>query len=204
MEPHKQRLFDQLAQRHWACSDDVIDPMLHERLYQYCDLAWAAGRFQPARVGHEHSPAAAVSIRGDAISWLDDTDAGSCASEFLTWARQLRRELNAVFYTGLRSEEFHFARYEAGHGYTTHMDQHRGNPHRQISLVLYLNRSWSAQDGGELCLYSPEDQSHEIHRILPQPGRLVLFRSDVFPHAVLPCHKPRLSVSGWFRTDQPL
>ncbi|MCQ9617086.1 2OG-Fe(II) oxygenase [Paenalcaligenes niemegkensis] len=139
---------------------------------------------------------------GDAISWLDNSDPASSASEFLEWARKLRLELNAAFYTGLKSEEFHFARYAVGQGYTTHMDQHRGNPHRRISLVLYLNRNWGPEDGGELCLYSPDDPSLEIHRILPQPGRLVLFRSDVFPHAVLPANKPRLSLSGWFRTDE--
>lgn len=197
----RKQLFDQLANQHWAYSDNVIDHDLHKRLYEYSNRAQSKERFKAARIGYQHNPEAIDSIRGDTISWLDENDPESSIVEFLQWAHELRLELNAMFYTGLKSKEFHFARYAVGQGYTTHMDQHRGNPHRRISLVLYLNRSWNHEDAGELCLYSPKNPNLEIHRILPQPGRLVLFRSDVFPHAVLPANKARLSLSGWFRSD---
>ena len=81
------------------------------------------------------------------------------------------------------------------------MDQHRDQPHRKLSLVLYLNPQWDTAGQGELCLYDPQDGNRELARILPQPGRLVLFRSDLFPHEVLPCTQARWSLTGWFRTD---
>src|SRR3546814_5029992 len=33
------------------------------------------------------------------------------------------------------------------------------------------------------------------------PGRLVVFRSDLIPHEVMPCSQPRWSLTGWFRSD---
>ncbi|RYZ69438.1 MAG: 2OG-Fe(II) oxygenase, partial [Proteobacteria bacterium] len=113
----------------------------------------------------------------------------------------VRAALNERYFLGLRREEFHFARYPVGKGYAKHLDQHRGQTERRISLVLYLNPEWSATDGGQLRLFSSEDEMQEVTMITPQWGRLVLFRSDLVPHEVLPCFQIRWSLTGWFRTD---
>lgn len=196
--------FEKLAQQHWAVADDLIDPTLHERLDLESQHAWKMGLFHEASIGRLHSAALSTGIRGDAICWLTSNDPRSASADFLAWADTMRQDMNQLFYAGLNSDEFHFARYAEGRGYKKHLDQHQRTPHRRISLVLYLNRQWADTDGGELCLYSPDDSQVEIKRILPQPGRLVMFRSDLIHHEVLPCAQPRRSLTGWFRTDRPL
>ncbi|SHI07241.1 2OG-Fe(II) oxygenase [Pollutimonas bauzanensis] len=202
MDPHE-AFFDALASQYWAAADDMIAPALQESLYRACRQEWDASHFHEARIGRQHSSSLAPAIRGDSICWLSPGQASPAADNFLLWADALRLDLNRQFYAGLNSAEFHFARYSEGRGYKKHLDQHQNNPQRRISLVLYLNRQWASADGGELCLYSPDDSGREIQRILPQPGRLVLFRSDLIPHEVLPCGQARWSLTGWFRNDRP-
>ncbi len=197
-----EQLFDTLAREHWVVADGLIDSALHEGLYQNCLQEWNADGFHEARIGHQHSSSLKSDIRGDSICWLTPGHEGSASNEFLRWSDALRQDLNRIFFAGLSSTEFHFARYPEGRGYKKHLDQHRAQPHRRISLVLYLNRQWADADGGQLCIYSPEDAGREISRILPQPGRLVIFRSDLIHHEVLPCAQTRWSLTGWFRTDR--
>lgn len=196
--------FETLAQQHWAVADDLIDPALHEHLDQESQSIWGQGRFRDALIGRQHNSSLSTEIRGDAICWLTQGETGAASDGFLAWADTLRQEMNLLFYAGLNSVEFHFARYAEGRSYKKHLDQHQRTPHRRISLVLYLNRQWADTDGGELCLYSPDDTTQEIKRILPQPGRLVMFRSDLIQHEVLPCQQPRRSLTGWFRSDHAL
>lgn len=125
----------------------------------------------------------------------------AACQRFLRWATHVQLGLNRHFYLSLKRHEFHFARYDAGYGYSTHLDQHQGQPHRQISLILYLNPQWGEEDGGELCMFCLKDHSVETGRIRPRHNRLVLFRSGLIPHAVLPCTRPRWSLTGWFRND---
>lgn len=194
-------LIDTLADQGWVVCDNTIDATLRRHLYTQSTEAWATGAFQQAGIGRGATHILNTTIRGDTICWIEPAQASGASSDFLLWASGLRHELNRLLYTGLNSTEFHFARYPAGQGYKKHLDQHKDQRHRQISLVLYLNSDWIEADGGELCLYAAQDESQEIQRILPQPGRLVLFRSDLFPHEVLPCAQTRWSLTGWFRTD---
>ncbi|NYT84727.1 2OG-Fe(II) oxygenase [Pollutimonas harenae] len=194
-------LIDVLADQGWVVCDTAINASLRHNLYTQAVTAWTTGTFQPAGIGRGNTHAVNTAVRGDAICWLEPSQAVQASSHFLSWTTTLQQELNRLLYTGLNSAEFHFARYPSGQGYTKHLDQHKDQRHRKISLVLYLNPGWTRADGGELCLYAAQDENQEIQRILPQPGRLVLFRSDLFPHEVLPCTQTRWSLTGWFRTD---
>jgi hypothetical protein len=49
---------------------------------------------------------------------------------------------------------------------------------RQINLILYLNPGWSAEQGGNLCLYSDAKGQHVAKRIVPTWGTSVVFRTD--------------------------
>ena len=69
-----------------------------------------------------------------------------------------------------------------------------------LSTVLYLNRSWRAQDGGELLLY-PEAGEQPLLRLTPALGTLAVFLSEAFPHEVLPAGRDRYSIAGWFRVN---
>lgn len=197
----RESLFETLEEKGWAFSDDIVPKELAAELLLECQKSWQDGLFRDAHIGRGQSKNVDAEIRGDAILWLNSEQNNSASSRFLQWAAELRRELNQRYFLGLNSEEFHFARYPAGKGYQKHIDQHRGTLARKISLVLYLNSSWGNADGGELCIYDSEQDSLELQRILPKGGRLVLFRSDLVPHAVLPCFQTRWSLTGWFRTD---
>src|SRR5690606_10342139 len=189
-------LIDVLADQGWVVCDTTIDAALRHDLYMQAISAWTTDAFQPAGIGRGNRHAVNTAIRGDAICWIDPVQPSQASSRFLSWTTTLQHELNRLLFTGLNSAEFHFARYPSGQGYKKHLDQHKDQRHRKISLVLYLNPDWSEADGGELCLYAAQDENQEINRILPQPGRLVLFRSELFPHAVLPCARTRWSLTG--------
>lgn len=196
-----QTLFEQLEEQGWAVSDDLIPAHLQQSLYVQSQQLWQAGQFHDARIGRNASNTARSDIRGDSICWLDPLDPLKAHLEFSTWADKLRHQLNERYYLGLRSEEFHFARYAQGQGYKKHFDQHQGSLRRKISLVLYLNPQWGPGDGGELCIFAPDNDQQEVQRTLPQPARLVVFRSDLIAHEVLPAQQIRWSLTGWFRTD---
>ncbi|WP_350494820.1 2OG-Fe(II) oxygenase [Neopusillimonas aromaticivorans] len=87
---------------------------------------------------------------------------------FTGFLAELRQTLNQQYYLGLRSEEFHLARYDSGYGYSRHLDQHRNSPHRKISAVLYLNDDWNDDDGGELCLYETTPDAEAQHVDTPK------------------------------------
>ena len=193
--------FELLEQQGWAVTDHALPEGMPLKLFHECQNFWQEGRYTEAKIGRGTEKSKHTEVRGDSICWLNSEHTTSICNEFLNWTVQLRQELNTRYYLGLKREEFHFARYPMGAGYQKHLDQHRGQTERKISLVLYLSPTWSPDDGGELCLYAPESPSLEIGRILPQLGRLVLFRSDLIPHEVLPCLQIRWSLTGWFRTD---
>lgn len=201
MQQPNDALVDALARHGWVVSDELVSTGLRRGLLGQCQNGWEAGCFRQAAVGHGKGRSLRPNIRGDSICWIEPNQAQGATATFLDWTEQLRTQLNRELFAGLRSSEFHFARYPKGHGYAKHMDQHKGQAHRSISLVLYLNEDWSAEDGGELCLYERQDDTREMARILPRGGRIVLFRSDLVPHEVLPCGQARWSLTGWFRTD---
>jgi SM-20-related protein len=68
-----------------------------------------------------------------------------------------------------------------------------------LSIALYLNADWRAEDGGALRLYLEAAGRAPYADIAPVGGTLVAFRSERFPHAVLPARRERLSLTGWFR-----
>lgn len=197
-------LFQDLSEQGFSVIDGMLPADLVTGLYEEGLQDWKRGTFEPARIGPPQQAQRITSIRGDCIRWLDPYHAAPAQARFLEWTEELRQQLNLNFYLGLQRSEFHFARYEPGQGYSRHMDQHRGQPHRRITLILYLTPERQPDDGGELCLFHPDQPDSEWLRIAPEQGRLVVFRSEMWPHAVLPTRRPRWSLTGWFRNDQVL
>lgn len=153
-------------------------------------------RFQPARVGRGVARQQIESIRGDVISWLDDSD--DIDHAYLAWMEKLRSGLNEALYLGLFDFECHYAIYNEGAGYARHSDALVGRRSRVVSTVFYLNEDWQFNDGGELVLFAPEGDAI-IDTVNPSFGKMIIFLSDVFPHAVLMSRKQRRSIAGWFR-----
>ena len=117
----------------------------------------------------------------------------------------LRVGINQRLFLGLFDYESHFAHYEIGAFYQKHRDafnDHKktGQPIRMLSTVLYLNKDWQDDNGGELMIYNDSEQP--LEKVVPYFGRLVIFLSEKFPHEVLPAKRERKSIAGWFRVNQ--
>ncbi len=150
---------------------------------------------RPARVGRGANERLDADIRGDSIAWVD-APTNEFERALLERLEALRLDLNRELMTGLVDFEGHFARYPAGASYHRHIDRLSGSDVRVLSAVLYLNEEWSDDDGGHLRLHLQEGGTRIV---APNGGKLVVFRSELFEHEVLPARRERLSFTGWFR-----
>ena len=136
--------------------------------------------------------------RKDKIHWIDDSD--EAQKEFLEFADGLKEYLNRSLYLGLSYYESHFAIYEKGDFYETHLDAFKNSKNRVVTTVYYLNDEWRENDGGELIVY--DENNKKIAKVMPDANTLVVFMSEKFPHEVLSANKKRYSIAGWFRVDK--
>jgi SM-20-related protein len=158
---------------------------------------------RPARIGENAT--SAPEWRGDSIAWLPDTPSNNAESAAMLAIKALQLAFNAALFTGIQQTELHYAHYPIGAFYKRHLDRFatsqtsRGAAEpascRIISLVFYLNADWLQIEGGELVLYEGDNQ--KPIRVLPKLGTMVAFRSEQFPHEVLPAIRTRLSLTGW-------
>ncbi len=101
---------------------------------------------------------------------------------------------------GILHKEFHYAIYPKGRFYRRHLDTFENDQRRKLSMVLYLNKDWTEENGGELVIYTQENNQEKPVSILPKFGRLVIFESSVLEHEVKPVLKgERLSITGWLK-----
>ncbi len=154
--------------------------------------------FEQAGIGRQQQHTLQRNVRKDEICWINgDSQPGR---EWLTWATELQSYLNRRLFLGLFSFESHFAHYRPGDFYKRHLDAFQGQSNRILSLVVYLNRDWHSEDGGELVLYRDQDDQHG-QNISPTLGTIVTFLSEDFPHEVLAAQRHRYSIAGWFRLN---
>ncbi len=156
-------------------------------------------RFKPAQIGRGANKKLISPLRGDVISWLDDSNSTDRA--YLAWMETLRCGLNSTLFLGLFDYECHYAIYLAGAGYAKHSDVLQGARNRVISTVFYLNEEWKTGDGGELRLFEPNGET-AIATVAPSFGTMIIFLSESFPHEVLMAHHKRRSITGWFRVRE--
>ncbi len=132
--------------------------------------------------------------------WLEPDSLSPLQSAYFDLVDQIRLTLNRRCFFGLKSFEAHFARYPIGSFYKRHLDQFQQVPYRIVTVIIYLNDSWTETDEGALRMYIPnEDGIETIQDFLPLPGRMVVFLSAEIPHEVLPTNKERNSITGWLR-----
>ena len=185
----------QLAQTGYIVMDAPLPTGLSAQLLTRCH---DDERFHAAQIGRGTGRQQVDSIRGDVISWLDDSDSTDHA--YLVWMEALRVGLNAALYLGLFDYECHYAIYGAGAGYAKHSDVLNGKKNRILSTVFYLNEHWQNSDGGELALYDPTGDT-VIATLNPTFGTMILFLSESFPHEVRLSRNTRRSIAGWFRVS---
>jgi SM-20-related protein len=155
------------------------------------------GELKAAGIGRAQTQEIAPQVRGDIIAWLDTHSIDTDEQSALNFLDTLKIALNANLYLSLDHVEAHFALYPPGGRYSKHLDRHRNTYARVISLVLYLNETWQSEWGGQLNIFDGEDNL--LRSVEPCGGTLVLFRSEQFPHEVVPATKNRLSLTGWLR-----
>jgi len=195
--PIFEHIASELRERGYSLVDDAIPEEMADELFVRISTL-KQDDFFPAGIGRARNQMLNNFVRRDEIHWLESGN--QIERSWLEWIEQLRIHLNRRLLLGLFSYEGHFAHYEPGAFYKKHVDAFRGESNRILSVVLYLNWSWQAQDGGELILY-PENSNNIIERVMPRMARLAVFLSEEFPHEVLPANRDRYSIAGWFRVN---
>lgn len=202
------RIAEDLLAKSWSVVPAALPPALSAALQQQLQSTGPT-QFSAAGVGRGADHAIVAQVRRDEIFWIDGaTDA---EREWLGWSARLQSYLNRRLFLGLFSFESHFAHYAPGAFYRKHLDAFKAQPNqkdaeveganRVVSLVVYLNSRWQPEDGGELVLFA-QDGNTEVGRVTPALGTLVVFLSEDVPHEVLPAHRDRFSIAGWYRVNQ--
>jgi Rps23 Pro-64 3,4-dihydroxylase Tpa1-like proline 4-hydroxylase len=128
---------------------------------------------------------------------LDDFAAFMSSHETLAFLREISGASEIVF------ADAQATRYRPGDFLTRHDDDVAGK-HRSLAYVMNLSRDWRAEWGG-LLLFNGADGGI-VETMVPRFNALCLFAvpqshsvSYVAPYAAA----PRLSVTGWLRSDRP-
>lgn len=155
--------------------------------------------FKLAGIGNNAAFQKNENIRNDFIYWIEP-GVSPFGEIFFSRMDELVQLLNRRCFIGIKDYEFHLAHYEAGSFYKKHRDAFRSDDARKVSVICYLNKSWSPKDGGELKLYFDDAPGLTIE---PLAGRLVVFESHL-EHEVLPSHNDRYSITGWLKNKSRL
>ncbi|WP_026952265.1 2OG-Fe(II) oxygenase [Algoriphagus mannitolivorans] len=200
MEEILDQISSEIYQNSYVIIDQFITEEYRQALLEEQSNLLNAGKFRQAAVGVGEKKQIRTEIRNDEVLWMDADNLSLLQSEYWEKVDSIRQALNRRCFLGLRSFEGHFARYPIGSYYKRHLDQFQQVPHRVVTVILYLNESWSEEDGGALRMYIPqEDGTERVEDIYPVGGRLVVFLSGEIPHEVLPTQKERISITGWIR-----
>lgn len=200
MEELLDRISSEIYQNSYVIVDDFVDSDFRKALLKEQTELLEKGMFRNAAVGKGDQKQVRTEIRSDEVLWMDSDNLSPLQASYWERIDQIRQVLNQRCFLGLRSFEGHFARYPIGSFYKRHLDQFHAVPHRVVTVILYLNDSWSKEDEGALRMYFPqEDGTEHVQDVLPLGGRLVVFLSGEIPHEVLPTKKERISITGWLR-----
>ncbi len=155
------------------------------------------GKFKEAGIGKQSEVHQATEIRGDKILWLESNSVDSSERILLDKNQAFVDYLNQTCYLGIIDAEIHFAKYDIGKFYRRHRDTFQAQKGRVLSVIYYLNINWLPENGGNLLIYTQENNIEKTISIAPLAGRLVCFESDKLDHEVSETFKERLSITGW-------
>lgn len=154
--------------------------------------------FLPAKVGRGQDLQRVREIRGDFIKWIDPRIPPEELRSEMILLENLRLQINQNFFLNLKEFECHLARYPNGTFYKKHLDRFEKDSSRSLTFIFYLHEEWSPKDGGELILYNKQNEI--LKTFFPEPGSMICFLSEDFPHEVRTCFKERRSLTGWMHT----
>lgn len=194
-----ERIARDLAEAGWSMCTDFLPPEQIAALAKELRGRFAGGAFHAAGIGSGAQHQVQPEIRSDRVCWLDEATQTPAQAPYFAALEALRLAINRELFLGLFDFEGHMAIYPPGSFYRRHLDQFQGVAHRKVSVILYLNDAWTAEDGGQLRIYLDGSENGECIDVLPRGGTLACFLSERFYHEVLPATRERLSVTGWFR-----
>jgi SM-20-related protein len=189
-------LIDSYIENRIGIAADFISGALAAHLKDNLAALYAEDRLLSAGTGN-HAGTQNKMVRTDMIHWLDRRHNNEHENSFFDVIDGFIIRLNDTCYTGITDYEFHYAMYEKGSFYRKHLDQFRNNNSRKYSMIIYLNTDWQQSDGGELCVHHSDSLQH----ISPENRKGVFFKSSELEHEVLTTNKPRMSITGWLKTD---
>lgn len=192
-------LADKLSEQSFFIEKGFLNSTFIPTFDQWFESLKSQNLFKPAKIGKQQESNLNTAIRSDLIYWVDSFPIE--LKELSIFLDTFIQNVNESLFVSLRRYEMHLSCYQKDSFYKKHIDKSPTNQNRILTLILYLNSEWKNSDGGELVIYSPEDDNKEIMRITPEFGTLVIFRSDLFPHEVLPAKSERRALTGWFRND---
>jgi SM-20-related protein len=190
MNPVYEKIVDGLADHgyaiadHFLSLDEVRDVLATDAFKEELLHFRKAGIGQEKIINEE--------IRGDYIQWLDLHQPDPAMTVYVNRLKELVTQINRNLFLSLKDIEAHLTIYPPGSYYHRHLDRFQTHDHRKLSVICYLNETWTEADGGQLRLFLEEPLD-----ILPVAGRMVCFRSDSIEHEVLPGSKNRMSITGW-------
>ncbi|MGO4912359.1 2OG-Fe(II) oxygenase [Leeuwenhoekiella sp. W20_SRS_FM14] len=200
--PVYELVISDILDRGYSIVDDFFDTSEIEELRQSLKDVYEADCFKKAAIGNRLNEEIDKSIRGDFILWINEAEGRAVERRFFAKINDLVAYLNRTCFLGILQKEFHYAVYPTGTFYKRHLDTFQNDDRRKLSMVCYLNDdSWIASNGGELTLYLPSETGETALDIIPRPGRMVIFESQVLEHEVKPVlASERLSITGWLKT----
>jgi SM-20-related protein len=190
-----EKITDALVRDGYIVIPHAINLTLSNKLL---NLAKKDRNFKRAKIARAQNSTIDTNKRRDKIRWIDEDN--GVQSEFLAFTTGLQEYLNRELFLGLTYYEAHFAVYENGDFYETHVDAFKDSKNRVVTTVYYLNENWVEGDGGELVIY--DEENCFLNQVAPHADTLVIFLSEKFPHEVLRANKKRYSIAGWFRVDK--
>ena len=189
-------ILSNLEKQGYSIQENFFSSILTHDLKETLSSLSEQDLLKQAGIGRKNDFHIEQSIRSDVISWFDEKTLSPSQSEFLRITEQIQSAINERFFLGLFEFEVHFALYAPNAFYKRHLDQHKNQDTRVVTLILYLNENWGEDDGGELKIYFKNNKSLSVK---PKAGTLVCFMSADFEHEVLPAKRERTSLTGWFR-----
>lgn len=197
MEQAFETIINSFLEDRVGLNNSFLNNDLSNNLKENLLLLYKEKQLKTAGIGNNSNLLKDKLIRSDSIYWLDRKHDNVHENNFLDLMDEFVKYLNRTCYSGITGYEFHYAFYEKGSFYKRHLDQFRDNSKRAYSMIMYLNEDWKEGDGGELCIY------HKDHSqiVSPMNGKCVFFKSSELEHEVLLSLKPRMSITGWLKTN---
>src|SRR5690554_2922315 len=147
--PFWDRQMDLLAQQNYLVIDNYFTPEQLTIAHHFFEQKQKENVFQKAAIGPSGNKKVISEIRGDYTYWLDRKKDIELKAVFENFD-EVKSLLNRLMFLSLAGFEFHLAHYPKGSFYKKHLDQFDSRNNRMISMIIYLNKNWSTNDGGEL------------------------------------------------------